>query len=123
MAVIKARNVEFEVIRQDVDGAAARYLIQLSFEPMQFQSKEIVSLILCDKTPYITLSNEDGRVQNILQKTGPEGHTTRPYKPPEEVFDKGMTKEEALQAYIDDEDMEFAKGKLKPEDLAWRLKK
>ena len=32
MAVIKARNVEFEVIRQDVEGAAAKYLIKLSFE-------------------------------------------------------------------------------------------
>jgi len=123
MAVIKANAVEFEVIRQNIEGAAARYLIKLSFEPMQFQSKEIVSLILCNKTPYITLSEENGRTENVLQMTGPDGHTTTPYKPPEEVFDKGPTKEESLQAYIDDEDMEFAKGKLKPEDLAWRLKK
>lgn len=123
MAVIKARNVEFEVIRQDVEGAAAKYLIKLSFEPMQFQSKEIVSLILCDRTPYITLANEDGSVFNILQKTGPEGHTTRPYKPPEEVFDKGPTKEQALQDYIENEDMDIAMGRLTPEDVEWRTKK
>ena len=123
MAVIKARNVEFEVIRQDVEGAAAKYLIKLSFEPMQFQSKEIVSLILCDRTPYITLANEDGSVFNILQKTGPEGHTTRPYRPPEEVFPKKPTREQYLQDYIQDEDMEYAKGKLTQEDLAWRTKK
>jgi len=120
MAVIKANAVEFEVIKQNIEGAAARYLIKLSFEPMQFQSKEIVSLILCNKTPYITLSEEDGRTENVLQKTGPDGHTTTPYKTPEEVFGDEPTKEELLQAVIDNEDQLIAKGKLKMDEVAWR---
>ena len=76
MAVIKANKVEFEIIKQNVNGAAAKYLIKLSFEPMQFESKEIVSLILTNQTPYITLAEEDERCMNILQDAGPDGHTT-----------------------------------------------
>ena len=123
MAVIKANNVEFEVIKQNVNGAAAKYLIKLSYEPMQFQSKEICSLILCNSTPYIKFSEEDERLENVLQMSGPTGHTTKPFLPPEEVFGKEPTKEEVLDAVIDNEDQLIAKQKLTPEDIEWRSKK
>jgi hypothetical protein len=42
MAVIKANKVEFEVIRQDVPGAAAKYMMVLSYEPVGYlQSNSI----------------------------------------------------------------------------------
>ena len=123
MAVIKANKVEFEVIKQNVNGAAARYLIKLSFEPTQFQSKEIVSLILTNNTPYITLAEEDERTINVLQKCGPDGHTTTPYEPPEKVFGNEPTKEEMLDAIIEDENQLIAKQKLSPEAAEWRSKK
>ena len=123
MAVIKANKVQFEVIKQNLNGAASRYLIKLSFEPTQFESKEIVSLILTNNTPYITLSEEDERCMNILQQCGPDGHTTKPYLPPEEVFGNEPTKEEMLDAIIEDENQLIAKQKLTPEAAAWRSKK
>lgn len=123
MAVIKANKVEFKVIKQNMYGAAARYLIQLSFEPMQVPSKEICSLILCNSTPYINFSEEDERMENLLQICGPDGHTTDPFLPPEKVFGDKPTKEEVFDQYIQDENMEYAKGKLTPEDIAWRTKK
>jgi|TARA_A100001515_G_C4585894_1_gene214482 hypothetical protein len=123
MAVIKANKVEFEVIKQNVNGAAARYLIKLSFEPTQYESKEIVSLILTNKTPYITFAEEDERMMNVLQCCGPDGHTTKPFLPPEEVFGNEPTKEELLDAVIDNENQLMAKQKLTPEDVEWRSKK
>lgn len=123
MAVIKANNVEFEVIKQNVNGAAAKYLIKLSFEPMQFQSKEICSLILCNSTPYIKFSEEDERCENVLQMSGPTGHTSTPYHPPEKVFGNKPTKEEMLDAVIDNENQLMAKQKLTPEDIEWRTKR
>jgi len=123
MAVIKANKVEFEIIKQNVNGAAAKYLIKLSYEPMQFESKEIVSLILTNQTPYITLAEEDERCMNILQVSGPDGHTTSPFEPPEKVFGDKPTKEELLDAVIEDENQLMAKGKLTPEAAAWRSKK
>ena len=123
MAVIKANKVEFEVIKQNVNGAAARYLIKLSFEPTQYESKEIVSLILTNKTPYITFAEEDERMMNVLQCCGPDGHTTKPFEPPEKVFGDKPTKEEMLDAIIEDENQLMAKGKLTPEDVEWRSRK
>ena len=123
MAVIKANKVEFEVIKQNVNGAAAKYLIKLSYEPMQFESKENVSLILTNQTPYITFAEEDERCMNLLQVCGPDGHTTSPFEPPEKVFGDKPTKEEMLDAIIEDENQLMAKGKLTPEDIEWRSRK
>tara|TARA_R100000988_G_C3893941_1_gene114180 strand:- start:8 stop:379 length:372 start_codon:yes stop_codon:yes gene_type:complete len=123
MAVIKANKVEFEVIKQNVNGAAAKYLIKLSYEPMQFESKENVSLILTNQTPYITFAEEDERCMNVLQCCGPDGHTSSPFEPPEKVFGNKPTKEEMLDAIIEDENQLMAKGKLTPEDIEWRSRK
>ena len=78
---------------------------------MQFQSKEICSLILCNSTPYIKFSEEDERCENVLQMSGPTGHTSTPYHPPETVFGNKPTKEEMLDAVIDNENQLMAKAK------------
>ena len=71
MAVIKAKKVEFELLKQDVNGAAAKYMMTLSYEPEGLESKEILNIVLCDETPYITLGVENERFTKILQRTGP----------------------------------------------------
>ena len=45
MAVIKANNVEFEVIKQNVNGAAAKYLIKLSFYTEVYLNTIIFSIL------------------------------------------------------------------------------
>ena len=60
---------------------------------------------------------------NVLQKCGPDGHTTTPYEPPEKVFGNEPTKEEMLDAIIEDENQLIAKQKLSPEAAEWRSKK
>ena len=55
MAVIKAKKVEFQVLKQDVNGAASKFMMTLSYEPEGLESKEILNIVLCDETPYIIL--------------------------------------------------------------------
>ena len=71
MAVIKAEKVEFEVLKQEVNGAAAKFMMKLSYQPEGLESKEILNIVLCDETPYITLGLENERYTKILQRTGP----------------------------------------------------
>ena len=58
MAVIKASKVEFQVLKQDIPGAAAKYVMTLSYEPEGFKSKEILNIVLADETPYIDIGVE-----------------------------------------------------------------
>ena len=74
MAVIKAKKVEFEVLKQNINGAAAKYMMTLSYEPEGFESKEILNIVLCDETPYISLGEETESFTKILQQTGPDVH-------------------------------------------------
>ena len=74
MAVIKAKKVEFEVLKQDINDAASKFMITLSYEPEGLESKEILNIVLCDETPYISLGVETTSYTKILQRTGPEGH-------------------------------------------------
>jgi hypothetical protein len=72
MAVIKAKKVEFELLKQDVNGAAAKYMMTLSYEPEGLESKEILNIVLCDETPYINVGVENERFTRIHQRTGPD---------------------------------------------------
>jgi hypothetical protein len=71
MAVIKAKKVEFEVLKQNMNGAAAKYMMTLSYEPEGLESKEILNIVLCDETPYISLGEETERYVRLIQRTGP----------------------------------------------------
>lgn len=116
MAVIKANKVEFEVIRQDVPGAAAKYMMVLSYEPVGYQSKEIIDIVLCNKIPYIKLAKEDSRILDVLQMSGPDGHTTSPYLPPKEVFGKGPTVQEVIDQANQDIEYDYSRGKISEEE-------
>ena len=72
MAVIKAKKVEFQILKQNINGAAAKYMMTLSYEPEGFESKEILNIVLCDQTPYIDIGIETERYTKILQRTGPD---------------------------------------------------
>jgi len=71
MAVIKAKKVEFRVLKQEINGAAAKYVMTLSYEPEGFESKEILNIVLADETPYIDIGIETENATTILQRTGP----------------------------------------------------
>ena len=107
MAVIKASKVEFQVLKQDITGAAAKYVMTLSYEPEGFQSKEILNIVLADETPYIDIGVETETATRILQRTGPTvgEHPDGPeIMSPEDVYYSHTTK-------------------LTPKDSEWRSKK
>ena len=123
MAVIKANKVELEVIKQNIPGAAAKYLISLSYEPMRYQSKEVVSLILCNETPYISMLEETENTVTAIQKTGPSLTPPPEIKTAEQLFGMDATVEELREAADDADYQDLIKGRLTPEDLEWRTKK
>ena len=88
MAVIKAKKVEFQVLKQDVNGAASKFMMTLSYEPEGLESKEILNIVLCDETPYIDLGVENERYTKILQRTGPHvlQHPDDYVMSPEELY-------------------------------------
>ena len=106
MAVIKASKVEFQVLKQDIPGAAAKYVMTLSYEPEGFKSKEILNIVLADETPYIDIGVETETATRILQRTGPncgEHHDGPEIRSPEDIYYQ-------------------EKIKLTPEDREWRTK-
>ena len=123
MAVIKANKVKFEVVKQNILGAASKYMIKLSYEPIHYESNELVSIILCNETPYITLSEEKRDSVTTLQETGPSLTPPPKVTTPEQLFGMEPTIEEVSEAAIADENMAIAGGRLTPEDAAWRSKK
>jgi len=101
MAVIKAKKVEFEVLKQNINGAAAKYMMTLSYEPEGLESKEILNIVLCDQTPYINVGVETETNTRIHQRTGPdvEQHPDDYYLlSPEELF-YNISKEEQKDDY------------------------
>ena len=88
MAVIKAKKVEFQVLKQDVNDAASKFMMTLSYEPEGLESKEILNIVLCDETPYIDLGVENERFTKILQRTGPHvsQHPDDYVMSPEELY-------------------------------------
>ena len=112
MAIIEADNAEFEIIRQDYVDAPTKYMLKLSYEPKRYQSKEIISIVLTNNLPYITVANETSNAINIVDKVNLH-----------KVFPKGPTVQEVSEAALDAEDQDVAMGRLTPEDAQWRTKK
>ena len=83
MAVIKASKVSFEVIKQNVLGAAAKYVCKLSYEPIGEQSNELVAMVLCNETPYVKMSIENADSVMTVQETGPTLTRPKQIKTPE----------------------------------------
>ena len=112
MAVIKAKKVEFRVLKQEIDGAAAKYMMTLSYEPDGFESKELLNIVLADETPYIEIGVETENITKILQRTGPtvgEHPDSLGIMSPEEIY---FNRSQHNQT-----------GKLTPGEFEWQSKK
>ena len=123
MAVIKASKVSFEVIKQNVLGAAAKYVCKLSYEPIGEQSNELVAIVLANETPYVKMSIENATSVMTLQETGPTLTRPKEIKTPEQLFGGDATVEEMREAYNDAVYQDTLKGRLTPEDKEWQSKK
>ena len=53
MSIIKAAKCEIEIQELTVPDAGAKYMVVLSYEPKDLQSKEIISVVLTDALPYL----------------------------------------------------------------------
>jgi len=60
MSIIKANRCEVEIQEQTDKNAAAKYMIVLSYEPEDKISKEIISIVLTDKPPYLKHTRDLG---------------------------------------------------------------
>ena len=123
MAVIKAGKVKFEVIKQNFLGAAAKYVCKLSYEPIGETSNELICMVLCSETPYVTLSEEDRSSLKTIQETGPSLTPPKAIKTPEQLFGLEPTQEEVKEAYDEALTQDILKNKLTPEDKEWLSKK
>ena len=53
MALIKAKKVEIEIQKQTLDKAASKYVVLLKYEPENYISTEILSVVLTDEKPIV----------------------------------------------------------------------
>ena len=53
MALIKASKVEIEIQKQTLDKAACKYVVLLKYEPEDYISTEILSVVLKDEKPIV----------------------------------------------------------------------
>ena len=84
MSIIKAKKCEVEIQEQTVEGAAAKYMVVLSYEPEEVQSKEIISTVLTNFKPIIKQTIDLGHAvveKNVATPTKPKDITT-----PEELL-------------------------------------
>ena len=60
MSIIKASIVEVEVQEQSAADAGAKYMVVLSYEPEDKMSKEILSVVLTNKPPFLKHTRDLG---------------------------------------------------------------
>ena len=53
MSIIKAKKCEVEIQEQTAENAGAKYMVVLSYEPEDKESKEIISVVLTNSKPII----------------------------------------------------------------------
>ena len=53
MALIKAKKVEIEIQKQTLDKADCKYMVLLKYEPEDYVSTEILSVVLTDEKPIV----------------------------------------------------------------------
>jgi len=53
MSVIKAKRCQVEIQEQTAENAGAKYMVVLSYEPEDKESKEIISVVLTNSKPII----------------------------------------------------------------------
>ena len=60
MSIIKAKKCEVEIQEQTIEGAAAKYVVILSYEPEGEFSKEIISIVLTNHKPHLKETVDNG---------------------------------------------------------------
>ena len=60
MAIISAAHCEVEIQEQTIEGAAAKYVVILSYEPEGEFSKEIISIVLTNHKPHLKETVDNG---------------------------------------------------------------
>ena len=60
MALIKAKKVEVEIQKQTLDKAVCKYVVILKYEPEDYISTEILSVVLTDEKPIVRQTIDDG---------------------------------------------------------------
>jgi len=60
MSIIKASRCEVEIQEQTDPDAGAKYMVILSYEPEDKTSKEIVSVVLTNKAPFLKHTRDLG---------------------------------------------------------------
>ena len=53
MALIKAKKVEIEIQKQTIAKADCKYMVLLKYEPEDYTSTEILSVVLTDEKPIV----------------------------------------------------------------------
>ena len=53
MAIVKAKKVEVEIQEQTMPDAAARWMVVLKYEPEDYISTEVLSVVLTDEKPIV----------------------------------------------------------------------
>ena len=79
MSVIKAKRCQVEIQEQTAENAGAKYMVVLSYEPEDKESKEIISVVLTNIKPIIkqTMDLGNATVEKHVAKTEkPEDVTT-----------------------------------------------
>ena len=77
MSIIKAKKCEVEIQEQTIEGAAAKYVVILSYEPENEFSKEIISIVLTNHKPYLketidTLENDMKKLEERIKQAQKE---------------------------------------------------
>ena len=60
MALIKAKKVEVEIQKQTLDKAECKYVVLLKYEPEDYISTEILSVVLTNEKPIVRQTIDEG---------------------------------------------------------------
>ena len=79
MSIIKAKKCEVEIQEQTAENAGAKYMVVLSYEPEDKESKEIISVVLTNSKPIIKQTMDLGSAvveKHVAKTEKPEDVTT-----------------------------------------------
>ena len=60
MAIVKAKKVEVEIQKQTIAKADCKYMVLLKYEPEDYISTEILSVVLTDEKPIVRQTIDEG---------------------------------------------------------------
>ena len=67
MALIRAKKVEVEIQKQTIAKADCKYMVLLKYEPEDYISTEILSVVLTDEKPSATRELHSSDTRNRVE--------------------------------------------------------